>query len=154
MTVPNLGCVRILADMSNVQRSAFSEYGEVLELASGQDVLKQGKAADALYLLLDGKVGIYVTGPEGSEVHLRTIETGGHFGEVGLLQSGTRTANVRTLTRTMVFRLDAAAFKRVLKDAEVAVPLLHGLSRSLAIRLADITNRLADARSLKDAWSL
>jgi CRP-like cAMP-binding protein len=152
MTVPNLERIRILGEMSQVQLSAFSEYGEVLEFAEGQEIIGQGKRADALYLLLDGKVGAYVTDPQGNQVHLRTIETGGNFGEIGLLQAGTRTANIRAMTRCTVFRLDSTAFRQVLQDLELAVPLLHGLSRSLAIRLADITSRLSEARSLKDAW--
>lgn len=152
MPVADLQCVHILADMSKAQRSAFAEYGEVSEFAPGREIITQGKAADALYVLVDGKVGVYVTDPAGGEVHLRTIESGGHFGEMALLQASPRTASVRALAPSTVFRLDSDSFKRLLQNTELAAPFLHGLSRSLAIRLADITKRLADAQSLKEFW--
>jgi CRP-like cAMP-binding protein len=71
-----------------------------------------------------------------------------------LLQSGTRTANVRTITQSRLSRLDKEAFQGILEVPELATPFLHGLSRSLAIRLADVTNRFADVKSFKDVWAV
>jgi CRP/FNR family transcriptional regulator, cyclic AMP receptor protein len=154
MHVPELRTIRILADMSSSQLDALSNYGEVLRLSAGEAIVRQGDPADAMFLLLDGKVGAYVTDPKGNETHLRTIESGGHFGEIGLLEHGRRTASLRTMTPCQVFRLDASAFGELLKAPDLAVHFLHGLSRSLALRLADITSRFADARSFKEAWML
>ncbi len=152
MNPPELRGVRILADMTNAQLQMLLTYGQVLPFAPGQIIVGQGNTAEALFLLLEGTVGAYVRDQHGNEVHLRTTESGGHFGEVGLLDAGRRTANVRALTQCTVFRLDAGAFKELLKAPDLAVPLLYGLSRSLAIRLADITRRLSELRAHDELW--
>ena len=154
MKTTELKGIRILADLSLEQLGALAEHAEVLNVPASQLIFEQGQPADAMYFVMDGKVGVYATGPGGGEVHLRTIETGGHFGEIGLLQSGTRTANVRTITQSRLSRLDKEAFQGILEVPELATPFLHGLSRSLAIRLADVTNRFADVKSFKDVWAV
>ena len=154
MKTSELKGIRILAGLSLEQLGALAEHGEVLDVPASQLIFEQGQPADAMYFIIDGKVGVYAIGPAGGEVHLRTIETGGHFGEIGLLQSGTRTANVRTITQCRLSRLDKEAFQGILEVPELAAPFLHGLSRSLAIRLADVTNRFADVKSFKDVWAV
>ena len=139
--------------MSDAQLAALGEYGEVVEYTASESIVEQGEPSNGLFLVLEGKVGAYVTEPHGNEVHLRTIESGGHFGEIGLLEASRRTATVRALTRTRLLSIDKKVFQELLKAPELAVPLLHGLSRSLAIRLADLTNRVAELWALKDIWN-
>ena len=152
MNTPDLRGVRVLADMTNDQVGALLNYGEWLRFAPGEQIVKQGEPADALFLLVEGKTGAYSTDARGNETHLRTTETGGHFGEIGVLESGIRTATVKAITPCVVFRVDAPRFRELLKAPELATPLLHGLSRSLAIRLADITNRFSELHALRDVW--
>jgi len=152
MSTPELRGIRILAGMSDTQLASLGKYGEVVEYAPSESIIEQGEPSDGLFLVLEGKVGAYVTEPHGNEVHLRTIETGGHFGEIGLLEAGRRTATVRALTQSRLLSIDKKAFQELLKAPELAVPLLLGLSRSLAIRLTDLTNRVATLWALKDTW--
>lgn len=152
MSTPDLRGIRILADMTNDQVDALMSFGEVLRFAPGEKLVKQGEPANALYLLMEGKISAYSTDARGNETHLRTTETGGHFGEIGVLESGVRTATVKAISDCAVFRMDAQQFRNLLKSPDLAAPLLHGLSRSLAIRLADITNRFSELRALKDPW--
>jgi CRP-like cAMP-binding protein len=154
MNTPELKGIRILAGLSDDELEALGKRGQIVGFPPGQVLFKQGQPADAMYFVIEGKVGAYATGPSGGELHLKTIEDGGHFGEIGLLQHGTRTANVRTVTQCTLFRLDRTAFQDVLKTPEVAVPLLHNLSRSLALRLAAITQQLSELKSYKDDWAV
>ncbi len=154
MNSPDLRGVRILADMNNSQVSALGAFGRIVNSPRGEQIASQGEPADAMYFLLQGEAAAYVTDGNGGEVHLRTLEPGGYFGEIGLLESGHRTATVKAITDCTLFRLDAASFKRLLQVHDLAAPLLHGLSRSLAIRLADITRRMSDLRSFAEHWSV
>jgi CRP/FNR family cyclic AMP-dependent transcriptional regulator len=140
--------------MTDAQLNALAKYGQSLEFSPAQMIVQQGDHSNTLFLVLDGKVGAYIKESHGNEVHLRTIESGGHFGEVGLLDGGGRTANIRALSQCRLFSLDEKAFQELLKTPDLAAPLLHGLSRSLAIRLADVTNRMAQLWSLKDIWQV
>lgn len=145
--------MRILADLTNDQLTELAQFGQMLTFPSGKILVAQGEPADAMYLIIDGKAGAYFTDSDKNETHLRTLDSGAQFGEMGLLESGDRTATVRAVNTCKVFRLDAEGFAQLLKRPELASRFLLGLSRSLAARLAHITNRYADARSLKDIWS-
>jgi CRP-like cAMP-binding protein len=144
--------IHILADFTNEQLDELATFGEILPYTSGQKIVSQGERADAMFLLVSGTVAAFAKGTDGNESHLRTTEAGGHFGEIGLLEQGTRTASVRAECSCRVFRLKKDSFREILKKPDLATPLLYSLSRSLAIRLADITSRLSAARSLRDAW--
>ncbi len=152
MAASELRGIHILADLTDDQLGVLINYGEILPFAAGHKIVNQGERAEAMFMLISGKVAAYVKGKDGNESHLRTTEKGGHFGEIGLLEDGIRTTSVRAETNCRVFRLRKDSFREILRKPELATPLLHSLSRSLAIRLADITSRLSDARSLKDAW--
>ncbi len=129
-------------------------YGDTVNYKAGKIIVRQGAVGDALYFILEGSVGVYSSDRRGGENHLRTIGSGGHFGEVGVLEKGQRTANVRATSDCVLFRISAEAFGRIKQDPALAVPILNGLSRSLALRLADVTNRLAEVWACKNAWTI
>lgn len=154
METSELRKIHVLANLTDEQLVALQIFGEFLAVTAGQKIVSQGERADAMFMVVSGKATAFVKGKDGNESHLRSTEAGGHFGEIGLLEHGIRTASVRAETNCRVFRLGQESFQAILKQPELATPLLYSLSRSLAIRLADITSRLSDARSLKDAWHL
>ena len=154
MATSELRKIHILANLTDEQLAALANFGEILPVAAGQKIISQGERADAMFMLISGRFAAFAKGKDGNESHLRNTEAGGHFGEIGLLEEGVRTASVRAESDCRVFRLSKESFREILKKPELATPLLYSLSRSLALRLADITNRLSEARSLKDAWHL
>ena len=56
-------------------------------------VIEQGEPADALYLILNGTADVLQEHPDGQVIHLRRMEAGDYFGELGLV-AGERTAHV------------------------------------------------------------
>lgn len=56
-------------------------------------VIEQGEPADALYLILNGTADALLEHPDGQVVHLRRMQAGDFFGEIGLV-AGERTAHV------------------------------------------------------------
>lgn len=152
MKTPDLSVITILEDMSAAQREALANYGTVVEIAPGAKIFSQGTQTQSLFFVLTGKVGVYATDPHGGQVHLRTIERGGHFGEVGWLRAAARTANVRAILKSTLFKLEGAALEDLMRSPEVAAPLLLALGRSLAFRLADSTSRMTELWTQKDFW--
>ncbi len=154
MTTDSLRGIHVLADVGDELLDRLRSYGDTVECQAGKMILKQGGAGDALYFILEGSVGVYSSDTRGGENHLRTIGSGGHFGEVGVLEKGQRTANVRATSDCVLFRISAEAFNRIKQDPALAVPILNGLCRSLALRLSDVTSRLAEVWACKNAWTI
>jgi CRP-like cAMP-binding protein len=143
MNTADLSGIRILADMTLAQRAALAEYGEVIEVPGGRRLLEQGSQSKALYFVLSGKLGVYYTEAGKGEIVMRTLSVGDHFGEIALLGAGKRTANVRAIERSNLFRIDPGSFNGIMNVPELAIPLLLGISRSLASRLDEATKRIA-----------
>jgi CRP-like cAMP-binding protein/cytochrome P450 len=63
--------------------------------APGEVIILEGDAPDRFYLITSGRVEVTATCPgTGRQNHLATIETGGWFGEIGMLTGVPRTATV------------------------------------------------------------
>jgi CRP-like cAMP-binding protein/Zn-dependent protease len=91
-------------------------------LSGGQAVVRQGDRASAFYVVRRGTLEVVEEDPEtGNERTLRVLGRGEAFGELGLKESGRRSATVRALDEAQVFEIDKSTFDRLLADM-VSVP--------------------------------
>lgn len=127
---------------------SYKEQMAVLALAQsqafepGEVVLEEGAPGDRLFVVVQGRVGIETAGAPIAE-----IGSGGHFGEMGLIEQASRSATVRALeaTRCMMFgRTDLMALMR--REPVLAVKLLWSLVQVLSERLRTTNAELSDAR--------
>ena len=89
---------------------------EKREFEAGDIILGQGDYADAMYIVFEGAVQIFVTTEDGSPLVLAKRGPGTFFGEQALLPGGTgqRNASARAHTRSVVLRIDRATFQKAL----------------------------------------
>ncbi|MBI3326282.1 MAG: cyclic nucleotide-binding domain-containing protein [Nitrospinae bacterium] len=79
----------VIADMDTGQLSGFAIFSEVRGFREGQPVITEGDEADGFYILLSGHLAATVGGRVVGE-----LSEGEVFGEMGLLESGKRSATV------------------------------------------------------------
>jgi CRP-like cAMP-binding protein len=85
----------------------------------GQRIFNQGDPGDAAYIIEQGRVGIYLKPSEGEEeVELGTIEPGGLFGEMAVIDGGQRMASAVALGKTVLLRVPKDAFESRLAKAD------------------------------------
>ena len=104
---------------------------EFVDLESGQTLFSEGDPSDGLYVVLGGRVRVYVT--EGSrESQLQELGRGQVFGEVSLVSSMPRTATVRAVRDTTLARLSPVGFVSIVEEhPSVALKLAAGLASRL-----------------------
>ena len=114
-------------------------HAEPYDFAPGDEIVRAGEHERALYLLVDGRLGVRVPGVE---ERLKTIEAPSLLGEVGFVDGGPRSATLEGLSAGTLVRLDFEAFER-LSAAEPALGfrMLLDLARVLAARLRMLTER-------------
>jgi CRP/FNR family transcriptional regulator, cyclic AMP receptor protein len=81
------------------------KFSTVARFEQHRDVFNKGEPGDCLYGILSGRVRIYSTSPEGSEIMLNILETGELFGEIAILDGLTRTASAAAMERTDLLRI-------------------------------------------------
>ena len=70
----------------------------------GQEIIREGEIGRHLYIIFEGEVEVFRTGPSGPEVVV-TLGRGQHFGEAAVFQNVRRTASVRALTQVDVLSI-------------------------------------------------
>ena len=88
-----------------------------LDLAEGEEAVSEGEDADAMYLVQDGRLGVWMTGADGAAVRVRTVHTGEFFGELALLRGGVRAASARADTPVRLLRLSRRHFDQLMADS-------------------------------------
>lgn len=114
-------------------------HGEPYDFEPGDEIVRAGDRERALYLLVDGTLGVRIPG---AEDRLKRIDAPSLVGEVGFVDGGPRSATLEALTAGTIVRLEFAAFER-LAAAEPALGhrMLLALARLLAARLRMLTER-------------
>jgi ferredoxin-NADP reductase/CRP-like cAMP-binding protein len=128
---------------------AMLEHVVSVEVAEGEDALREGDPADAFYVVVSGAFTVYTTAPDGSEVVLARLKPGDHFGEQALLGGGEgrRTASVRgAAPGSQMARLGVDRLEQLISYAPDLLNLLQTLGqRQLQERMArrtDLVRRL------------
>jgi CRP/FNR family transcriptional regulator, cyclic AMP receptor protein len=142
---------RLLRELPLLAGIELGEIADVVgtrELAAGEELWRQGQAAEALYVVEAGTVGVAARLPGGREVELATLGPREVLGELALLDHGPHTATVRALEPTRLLRLGCAEFRALVSRrdqgaralrrrlTELACARLSARHRALAATLA------------------
>lgn len=111
-------------------------------------IIREGDDTNSMFLLIEGKMRVYVEDEQGKQLTLRILKSGDSFGEVALIGNFARTASVITLTDCVV-----AAFsrKKYLSFLEKYPEILMALAKSLANMVRDTTAELSSI-ALSDVY--
>ncbi|HEY4911462.1 MAG TPA: cyclic nucleotide-binding domain-containing protein, partial [Methylomirabilota bacterium] len=87
------GARSVIEHMTSSQLSSFAIFSQIQEFKQGHHILVEGDEADGLYILLSGHLAV---GAEGR--FIGELSEGDIFGELGLLEGGTREASVTVVS--------------------------------------------------------
>lgn len=92
----------------------------------GEIVFSQGNPGDALYAVVTGKIRISAGAADGREIFLNIMEPGDTFGEIALLDGGTRTATATATAASELVSIRREHFVGLLeREPRVALELLR-----------------------------
>ena len=121
----------------------LAAHGSELHLIRGDVLFREGDVADSLYLVVSGRVAIAIANPiDHRETVVSLMDAGDLFGEMSMLDDGTRSALARALEPSTVF---AIPFDPVVSAFRSDPNLLWGVTRLLASRLRVMDEALADS---------
>jgi CRP-like cAMP-binding protein len=125
----------------------FLDHATLIELPKGEVLLRDQEPVSAMYLLLEGQVGLAVE-VAGHSIHLGALDAGNWLGEVAYFSgSGVSCSTVVAEVDTRLMRLGFAEFGAVARaEPEAACRLTHVLVTMLIHRLrATVQNPILDA---------
>lgn len=99
----------ILAVLSAEGRDRIRQRAERLVFHAGETIVRQAEAGSDLYIVERGRLSACLTRPGCSEEELGRLAAGDAFGEFSLLTGEPRAATVRSLTESVLWRIDKEA---------------------------------------------
>jgi hypothetical protein len=100
---------------------------------AGTAIVREGEAADALYVLVEGEVAVTARGELGTERHIRTMSAPSYFGEIGVLEHIPRTATVAAVSDCRCERIEGESLLEALTSAPASSSLTENVQSRLAL---------------------
>ncbi len=106
---------------------ALGEQGTVRAYPKNTVIVSEGERSESLFIILSGKVKVFLADEEGKEILLSTQGPGEYFGEM-ILDEGPRSASVMTLEPSRFAVITTDQFKQFLaKNPEIGLELVKSL---------------------------
>lgn len=97
-------------------------------------IINEGDEAGPLFIILSGKVRVFLSTAQGKELTLGIQGEGSYFGELSLLDDSPRSASVITLEKTVCALIAKADLKRWLQShPDGAMSMIKGLTQRIRI---------------------
>ena len=130
-------------DLETIAEHAFLE-----SFKRGALIITEGDPADALYVVISGRVKVFLGSDDGKEVVLTVLVAGECFGEIALLDEEPRSASVAAMEQTKLLVIRRDNFLELLQGNPI-------LARSMIRSLAHLVRRLTgsvQSLALKDVY--
>lgn len=137
--------------LSDADLMAVGSHGIARSYPKNTIIVTEGDKTDSLYVILEGRVKVFVSDDSGNEVLLLTQGAGEYFGEL-VLDEGPRSASIMTLEPSRFLVVPKADFREfVMHNPAFALSLIEkliGRVRSLtasvkSLALMDVYGRVA-----------
>jgi diguanylate cyclase (GGDEF)-like protein len=139
-----LGRSPLLRNVPHAMVAALAGGSPVRQASVGDKLLRRGEPNRTLFLLLDGAVGVYLSGPrEPAHVHLGVGEC---FGELSVIDGLSASADVIATEPTTLLAIDRDALVAAL---DTSSELAHNLLGILTARVRQNTYTIAEGTRLQ-----
>ena len=139
--------VPLFRGLSEEARISLSQRLVERRFLGGELVFQKGDTGSAMFLVMSGKVEIFLPPQGGADrVDLKEVNEGEHFGELSLFDDKPRSASVEARTDCVLLELSREHFVSDIVRSETAV---LAILSEMAVRLRD-TNALLSQRAARD----
>lgn len=94
-----LANISLFSGLNEETLNAIDQLTSTRSYPKNSIIINEGDVSNSLYLLLSGRVKIFLSDEDGREFVVTNLEPGGYFGEWGLLDDERRSASVMTIEK-------------------------------------------------------
>ena len=123
--------------------SRLASISRVVDFAAGSNVCEQDDAASDLFFVLEGKVSLINTAPNGETVIVEVIQEGGYFGLAPVLARMPYLATAKAVTTIRLLMMDGRAINDLV---QVESALLERVIRAEALDFSSIVQQVCDLK--------
>lgn len=140
---PKLTRSSIFADLSDEELALLEEKAIIRQFKKNHIVVSQGDASHNFFIVLEGRMRVYLENSEGNEIILNNaLGPGDAFGELAIIADTPRSANVMAMDDVKVAAFTKADFMHFIADPQIAAKVVKSLV-GLVHKLTDEVGNLA-----------
>jgi CRP/FNR family transcriptional regulator/CRP/FNR family cyclic AMP-dependent transcriptional regulator len=136
-----LRAIPIFGELSAEDLEAFASLVQYRRYPKNSFVVNQDDTGSTMYLLVSGRVKVSLASPDGRELALDHLEAPAHFGEMSLVDTEPRSADVIAVTDVELFSLEGRDLSEAIR---INPRLALSLIATLSMRLRQTISRLED----------
>lgn len=101
-----LSQIQLFQQLDDDERGVLAQQMQERSLTTGEVLFRAGDPGDSMFIVQSGAVELFVKDTAGQKIVLHTAQTGDFFGELSLLDGGSRTASATCVEEANVLTLD------------------------------------------------
>lgn len=134
-----LSVLPLFGDLSDAQRQRLVVGCVLQPFARGEPVFAVGDICQAFYVVVTGKVRLFVAAPSGQEKVIELIEPSHSFAEAFLFLDMACMVNAQVLEDSLLLRVSKdVVVGEIQRDPQLAMNMLAGISRRLHGLIRDV----------------
>lgn len=147
-----LSQIQLFAQLDDDERGVLGQAMSERALGPGELLFRVGDPGDSMFIVTAGAVELFVKDTAGQKIVLHTATPGDFFGELSLLDGGSRTASAVALETARLLVLDREDLLQLFrKRPDAALDMLAAMSRMT--RKANLLLRERVARNVNEEVS-
>jgi CRP-like cAMP-binding protein len=144
--------IELFAELNEGELQEVASHAQIKKTPTDTTIFYEGDPADAVFVVVNGRVKVVTTSSDGKEFILTVLGAGQVFGEMGLLEAAPRSASVITITEVELLIIKREDFDRLIQNSPaISRKLMAILSRRLrranskmeSLAYMDVAGRLA-----------
>ncbi|MDR2460239.1 MAG: Crp/Fnr family transcriptional regulator [Deltaproteobacteria bacterium] len=144
---PIVNSTNLFQDLEPQDIESFMQIAVLKRYQPGQVIFNRGDTGGGLYILIEGKVRIFVSGNGSKEQLLRVLLPGDSFGEAGVFLEHGYPSTAQSLDKSAAYYFSGDKIRRLVLDN---IRLSNNFLRIFALKLADFAH-LFESRTIKEA---
>ena len=127
-----LAQISMFTQLDDDERGVLAQVMLERAVTVGETLFRAGEPGDAMFIVFTGKVDLFVKDKAGQKIVLHVAETGEFFGEVSLLDGGSRTASAQVSEAGVLYVLDREDLQELFrKRPDAALDMLAAMGRMM-----------------------
>ena len=124
--------IEIFSGLSASELAAIAAVTTESEFKENEEVIQQNTVGETVFLIIEGKVSVAITTPDGKEEIIDYMESGNSFGEMALVDDAPRSATIRTTSPCRFLILHKQEFKETAMEfPRIALQICSVLSQRI-----------------------
>jgi CRP-like cAMP-binding protein len=125
--------IPLFADLNKRETREVARLFKERRFSAGETLVQAGSGGAAFYVIGSGEATVTLGGKERA-----TLKAGDHFGEIALIDEGTRTATITATTDVVCYGLTHWDFRPLVEaNGTIGFKLLQSLAKMLRAAQAD-----------------